>query len=438
VFSLKCILALYLGATLCAAQTINIRGTVKDSAGDGIPGATVKLEKADLSTTTGADGSFTLTNGSPALRSAENVLLLATSPIRLQNNTLEISLSENTIVSVSVHDVAGRQLFNSRTMYCCGTHSIPTPAHASGIHLYRVTIGQSTSSFKSFSWGTFSNQSKVIMSNNAGALLARQAKPSAIFSDIIAVMKEGHLHYRVSIKTSDTIGIAVTMIPNAGNVTDADGNVYQSVRLGKQVWTVENLKTTKYNDTTAIMYVPDTSVWNKNFLTTIEAYCFFESSTANGAKYGALYNWHAVKTGKLAPVGWHVPTNAEWDTLQNYLIANGYNWDGTTTGNKIAKAMASKTDWIECALVGTIGNDVSANNSSGFSALPGGSRAHDGFFLRQSFIGSWWSATENVGTAMDTWYRDLYYGSENLGSYGNYGSTNSKSCGMSVRLIRDN
>jgi uncharacterized protein (TIGR02145 family) len=79
------------------------------------------------------------------------------------------------------------------------------------------------------------------------------------------------------------------------------------------------------------------------------------------SKYGVLYNWFALATGKLAPQGWHVPTDADWDTLHNYLIANGYNWDGTTTGNKIAKSMAAQTDWYTgTTTVGAIGNYLRA------------------------------------------------------------------------------
>src|SRR4030043_168747 len=129
----------------------------------------------------------------------------------------------------------------------------------------------------------------------------------------------------------------------SGTVTDADGNVYQTVKIGNQVWTVENLRTTKYDDGSAIPLVTDSAAWAA--LTT-PGFCYYNNTTNadNIKKFGALYNWHAVNTKKLAPKGWHVPTEAEWITLENYLIANGYNWDGTKTENKIAKSMAAKTD----------------------------------------------------------------------------------------------
>jgi uncharacterized protein (TIGR02145 family) len=222
-------------------------------------------------------------------------------------------------------------------------------------------------------------------------------------------------------------------------VKDADGNVYHAVRIGNQVWTVENLRTTKYNDGTAIPLVADSADWYPAYDSSITtpAYCYY-NNTANAdsiRRFGALYNWYAISSTnpkKIAPTGWHVPKDADWDTLQNHLIANGYNWDTTTTGNKIAKALASKTDWLSDPnpTDGMIGKDLTKNNFSGFSALPGGYRYYFGNFLSQSSYGSWWSATEN--DASDAYYRSLDCSSESLSR-----TYDDKSCGFSVRLLRD-
>ena len=102
-----------------------------------------------------------------------------------------------------------------------------------------------------------------------------------------------------------------------GNVTDDDGNVYHSVTIGTQVWMVENLKTTKYNDGTSIPLVTDATDWH-NLLT--PGYCWNNNDEATyKATYGALYNWYTVNTGNLCPTGWHVPGDAEWTTLTTYL-----------------------------------------------------------------------------------------------------------------------
>lgn len=214
---------------------------------------------------------------------------------------------------------------------------------------------------------------------------------------------------------------------------DPDGNTYATVTIGSQVWTVENLKTTKYNDGTPIPHVPDKAAWYNLYLTnsTSAAYCYYENNSANKDKYGALYNWYAVNTGKLAPKGWRVPTDADWDTLQNFLIANGYNWDGTTSGNKIAKAMAAQTDWASDNGPGSIGNDLSKNNASGFSALPGGFRGNQGPFSDQSYYAVWWSATEF--DASNAFCRALlYFFAAHLSR-----NDDNKSWGYSVRLLRD-
>ena len=215
--------------------------------------------------------------------------------------------------------------------------------------------------------------------------------------------------------------------PGDETVTDVEGNVYHTVKIGNQLWTVENLRTTKYYDGTAISLVTDEDRW-KNLAT--PAYCWYGNDINHKSKYGALYNWYAVDTKKLAPTGWHVPTDKEWTILEKYLIANGYNWDGTKRRNKIAKSLAAKTGWALSTNEGAIGNDVTKNNKSGFSALLGGSRPISGTFFGQSLYGHWWSATE--GGAAIAFYRNLYCGFDYL-----YRRSNLKSCGFSVRLVRD-
>ncbi len=247
--------------------------------------------------------------------------------------------------------------------------------------------------------------------------------------DVIKTIKSGCLNYRVKVTNSDTSGIEIKMIVCAGTVTDLDGNVYQTVKLGNQVWTVENLKTTKYNDGTVIPHITDSAEWAN--LTTA-GYCYYgndSASAANAIKYGALYNWHTVNTGKLAPTGWHVPDTSDWNTLQNYLIANGYNWGGTTTGNKIAKSMAAKTDWLTSRGTGVVGSNIQSNNSTGFSALPGGFR-YTGGFVTIGRVGIFWSSTESgVSVAR---IRSLDYLCDDIRS-----DHFSKKFGFSVRLLRD-
>jgi uncharacterized protein (TIGR02145 family) len=219
--------------------------------------------------------------------------------------------------------------------------------------------------------------------------------------------------------------------PNS--VTDQDGNTYDFIAYGDQVWTVENAKMVTYRDGTPIPQVTDQTAWAN--LTT-GAWCYYD----NDASKGKLYNWYAVMgihdtdpntpNKEFAPEGWHVPTDAEWTTLEEYLIANGYNYDGTTTGNKIAKAMASTTGWNSSTNTGAIGNDQSLNNSSGFKAFPEGSRNYYGSFYNEGLTAIFWSSTEN--DTSDAWYRFLYYPYSYL-----YRGSNAKRNGFSVRFVRD-
>src|SRR5450759_4787246 len=106
----------------------------------------------------------------------------------------------------------------------------------------------------------------------------------------------------------------------AQTVKDIDGNVYKTVTIGKQVWMVENLKTTKYNDGITIPLVIDNTAWT-DLIT--PKYSWFNNDIANKEVYGALYNWYTVNTNKLCPKGWHIPTDEEWTTLTTYLGGEG-------------------------------------------------------------------------------------------------------------------
>ena len=216
-------------------------------------------------------------------------------------------------------------------------------------------------------------------------------------------------------------------------ITDIDNNPYDYLTYGKQVWTVENAAMETYRDGTPIPQVTDATEWSN--LTT-GAWGYFN----NDPTKHRFYNWFAVMgmhdtdestpNKEFAPEGWHVPSDAEWTTLENHLVANGYNYDGTTTENKIAKAMASTIGWGSSTNPGAVGNDQSLNKSSGFNAFPEGSRNHDGLFLIEGLNAVFWSSTEhhlNTG-----WDRNLSLNTSSLGRFWTYGQN-----GMSVRFVKD-
>lgn len=184
-------------------------------------------------------------------------------------------------------------------------------------------------------------------------------------------------------------------------VTDIEGNNYNRVTIGNQVWLAENLMTTKFSDGTPIEYA-NSSLKMQNFT---PSYCWFsDREEAIRNRYGALYNWYSIDTKKICPAGWHVPSDAEWNTLAGWLEKNGTASAGGT--NYIAKALAAKAGWKASAETGTPGNDQSkSNNKSGFSAVPAGVRYYNDKADSTGIFGFWWSSTEFYTT--NAWSRGL-------------------------------
>lgn len=213
-----------------------------------------------------------------------------------------------------------------------------------------------------------------------------------------------------------------------GTFIDIDGNRYTTVKIGTQTWMVENLKTTRYRNGDTIPEVQDNTSWTG--LTT-GAYSNYENSAENVNTLGRIYNWHAVNDSRnLAPAGWRIPSTAEWLILQNYLIENGYNFDGTKLGNKIAKSLAAKTLWKASSGAGAPGNNLSSNNSSGFNGLPGGMRyGNTGVFASKTDAAYWW--TKNEITGVEAQYRAMFYGYNFFQIF-----TSLKTHGFGVRCIK--
>ncbi len=190
---------------------------------------------------------------------------------------------------------------------------------------------------------------------------------------------------------------------------DIDGNVYDTVVIGSQVWMVQNLKTTRYNDGTSIPTNLDNTEWE---FATSGAYSIYDDSIQNNNTYGKLYNWYAVNTGKLAPKGWHVPTESEWITLTINLGGE------TIAGGK----MKSTNLWNN--------PNSGATNSSAFNALPAGGRASLGLYLDKNDRATFWTSTSD--NVIQSRIRVLLASSAGL--FNNYAYNYA---GFSVRCIRD-
>ncbi len=202
-------------------------------------------------------------------------------------------------------------------------------------------------------------------------------------------------------------------------VKDMDGNKYKTVKIGTQVWMSENLKTTRYNDGTAIPVVQKYDDWAA--LTT-PACCWYGNDSTWKELYGALYNWYAVNTNKLCPDGWHVPTDEEWNELRDCLGNNGNAGDALKESGTI--------HWRS--------PNSDATNSSGFNALPGGYRDMNGPFNLIRADGYWWSSTESSwyvppgSQSTISFYRNLQYDNHDL-----YRNVADKSFGFCVRCLRN-
>ena len=223
---------------------------------------------------------------------------------------------------------------------------------------------------------------------------------------------------------------------NSGYSGDHEGNIYQWINYGTLDWSIKNADNSTYKDGTEIPQVTDPTAWSN---LTIGAWCYNDDDP-NKEK---LYNWYAIvgihdndagtPNKTFAPAGWSVPSDSNWDDLENYLITNGYNYDNTTTGNKIGKAMASNSGWNGSGDVGDVGNDQSSNNSSGFNASwsSGSINANGGFNSAGNHNSFHWTSSESTEDSSKGGFRDLYFNAPSLNS-----GYLSKSHGFSVRLIK--
>ena len=204
------------------------------------------------------------------------------------------------------------------------------------------------------------------------------------------------------------------------NITDVDGNTYKTVIIGTQQWMAENLRVSKYNDGTPIPNVTDASQWSN--LTNLKsgAWVYFNNDATNNAKYGKLYNWYAISPSingnkNVCPVGWHIPTDAEWKVLTDFL--GGVNF----AGGKMKEV--GTTNWNS--------PNTDATNISLFTGLPGGLRVGNGNYDGIGRFGQWWSSTGDNNTNYASY----------IGLKGNNGnienSSNFMSFGISVRCIKD-
>lgn len=431
-----------------SAGDVTVGGVVVNRNGAAIEGAAVTLLPAGVTTVTGADGRFAFDGQSVSVD--RNVS--CTSAPRLDpvvvNGNLRMSLRKRSRVEITAFGPDGRTVAAASTRLDAGNHLVRLLHRGPGLYLNLVRVDDVEYIIR----GTVLNQSVgaagVCLRRDVSMALQKSAVVAAGVYDefTLEITSDGFVDQEVTIDdNSDYSDLTIVQAESEGTVTDIDGNVYQTVRIGEQVWMVENLRTTRYNDGEAIPLVPDTAEWgNSNvYQSTAERnngdpkpqYCFYNNTTDPDTiqRFGALYNWWVVKTGKLAPEGWKVPDTADWLALRDYLLENPFETDASTEFELVVKSMAAGIAWMSSDEQGTIGNDFTANNLSGFSAIPAGYRTGSAMILYMlaGERGYWWTSTEKHPNC-PCWFT-LY---DFLGTT-NYLGINDADFGLSVRCIKE-
>ncbi len=235
-----------------------------------------------------------------------------------------------------------------------------------------------------------------------------------VSAEVTDLSPNSQYYYRVKAVNcgGTTYGDNLTFATDPLEVYDMNDNVYHVMRIGTQLWTIENLKaTTPWDASGDVPLIADGIEWSNM---ASPGYCWYNNDARYKDIYGALYNWWAVSWRRLCPVDWHVPTESDWRVFANFLGGE------SIAGGKMKEA--GLNHWLD--------PNIDATNESGFTALPGGYRAPDGIFYLVGSFGEFWTSSEN--SLDDAWFRSLGY---NVGTLGR--GYDSKKAGYSIRCIRD-
>ncbi|NQU50940.1 MAG: T9SS type A sorting domain-containing protein [Bacteroidetes bacterium] len=354
---------------------------------------------------------------------------------------VNLFIPEKDDIKITVQDILGKELAHYENSLNRGNHTFSFYSGNEKYYLLTVSGKQTSETIKmlnSNSNTTFGEKSKIIYTGNKGDVSdfkSHHAINNFGFSLGDELKYTAYTDVEVTGIIDSPVGNQIytfqfdgwTPCPGSSAVTDIDGNQYNTVLIGNQCWMKENLKTTTYNNGSAIQNVTGSSAWN-NLLT--GAYVWYDNDYSWQGPYGALYNWFAtVDANGLCPTGWHVPTNDEWIALTDFI-------GGTSSphGNELKSCRqvnsplgggcnttqhprweAANSDW--------------GTDNYGFSGLPGGLRRFNGAFNYIGLQGNWWGSESSSGTA---WHRYVNY---------NYGYINtasdSKQRGRSVRCLKN-
>ena len=245
---------------------------------------------------------------------------------------------------------------------------------------------------------------------------------SSVNADIAGLTEATIYHFRVKAVNSlgTTYGSDLTFTTL---LADVEGNTYNTINIGTQVWMQENLRTTRYRNGDLIGTTSPATLDITNSITPNYQW------ECTNVTYGRFYTYYAITDSRnVCPAGWHVPTDIDWTTLTNFLTNNGYGFEGR--GNDIAKSLAATSGFIADTTAGNVGNDQASNNSSGFTGFPSGGRFSTGVVNFVNLHGIWWSSTE--GSPTFAFFRCIGYIPAQV-----YRGIFSESYGLPVRCLRD-
>jgi uncharacterized protein (TIGR02145 family) len=302
---------------------------------------------------------------------------------------------------------------------------VKRPILSPTIEISKITSNSAEGGGKILSdWGYKVNSRGICWSTSENPTIDENAKTddgygTGLFKSTLSGLTPNTTYYVKAYATNGygtaygtPVSFTTKSLEQLNKVIDIDGNNYDTIHIGTQVWLKENLRATKFNDGTEIQNITDNTEWIN---LSDAAYCWYDNDISNKNIYGALYNWCTVENGKLCPTGWHVPTISDWNTLQSYLGGE------EIAGGKLKEA--GTAHWES--------PNSGATNESGFTALPGGQRSRNtGIFISLGVWGFWWSSSTAGGSPQ---YVIMTNEEEKLFPGFDY-----KTNGFSVRCIKNN
>ncbi|MBA4410308.1 MAG: FISUMP domain-containing protein [Bacteroidota bacterium] len=360
----------------------------------------------------------------------ENTLRIYPNPTN-GNSTIDFVATAIGMANIELFDITGKKVGTAQNILTTnGNHSYQVCDLRSGIYTVRISSQSYNHIGKLVSKGTANSEVKINYLGNGIIQITSMKLKSANAEKIMQYTAGDRLKIT---GTSGNYTTVVTDTPTQNKTitfpfvdcTDGDGNNYQVVQIGTQIWMSTNLKTTKYRNGDPVPMVTDDTKW-ENLIS--GAYCNYSNDEITGNKYGKLYNWHAVNDSRnIAPIGWHIPTHNELTALESFVAGN------LGPSGSVAKALASNTDWISSSVANSVGNDLTKNDTFGFTALPSGFRVKNGTFNYLGRYAGWWSSTEFDLTNDSVWNRSLNYEY----SYMHKNVYYFKETGFSIRCLKD-